>query len=117
MKEQRRLAAIVSADAAGYSRLRGRDESGTLGALKAFRREIVDPQIASHGGRIVKTTDDGLLLEFPSMIDAVGCAVEVPAVAAGAVDVQERLCAEILKLQLHATLHTSIRVASNVIAA
>jgi TolB-like protein/class 3 adenylate cyclase/Tfp pilus assembly protein PilF len=77
MREQRRLAAIVSADVAGYSRLMGRDESGTLAALKALRREVVDPRIATHGGRIVKTTGDGLLLEFPSVVDAVRCVVEV----------------------------------------
>src|SRR5215831_14644507 len=75
--EQRRLAAIVSADVAGYSRLMGQDESGTLLALKALRQEIVDPAVASHGGRIVKTTGDGLLLEFPSVVNAVRCAVEV----------------------------------------
>ena len=67
MTEQRRLAAIVSADVAGYSRLMGRDESGTLAALKTLRQEVVDPAIASHGGRIVKTTGDGLLLEFPNV--------------------------------------------------
>jgi TolB-like protein/class 3 adenylate cyclase len=77
VRDQRRLAAIVSADVAGYSRLMGRDESGTLAALKALRREIVDPQIAAHGGRIVKTTGDGLLLEFPSVVDAVHCVIEV----------------------------------------
>jgi TolB-like protein/class 3 adenylate cyclase/tetratricopeptide (TPR) repeat protein len=77
VREQRRLAAIVSADVAGYSRLMGRDESGTLAALKALRREMVDPRIATHGGRIVKTTGDGLLLEFPSVVDAVRCVVEV----------------------------------------
>jgi adenylate cyclase len=77
MTEQRRLAAIVSADVAGYSRLMGRDESGTLAALKALRREVVDPPIAAHGGRIVKTTGDGLLLEFPSVVDAVRCIIEV----------------------------------------
>ena len=77
MREQRRLAAIVSADVAGYSRLMGRDESGTLAALKALRREVIDPRIAAHGGRIVKTTGDGLLLEFPSVVDAVRCVVEV----------------------------------------
>jgi adenylate cyclase len=75
--EQRRLAAIVSADVAGYSRLMGKDESGTLAALKALRQEVVDPAIATHGGRIVKTTGDGLLLEFPSVVNAVRCAVEV----------------------------------------
>jgi class 3 adenylate cyclase len=62
MTEQRRLAAIVSADVAGYSRLMGRGESGTLAAMKALRREIVDPRISAHNGRIVKTTGDGLLL-------------------------------------------------------
>ena len=67
MSEQRRLAAIVSADVAGYSRLMGRDESGTLAALKALRREVIDPLIARHNGRIVKTTGDGLLLEFASV--------------------------------------------------
>src|SRR5215208_5523606 len=77
MTEQRRLAAIVSADVAGYSRLMGRDESGTLAALKSIRQEVVDPAIATHGGRIVKTTGDGLLLEFPSVVNAVRCAVEV----------------------------------------
>src|SRR6185295_5938797 len=77
MTEQRRLAAIVSADVAGYSRLMGRDESGTLAALKALRQEVVDPGISSHGGRIVKTTGDGLLLEFPSVVNAVRCAFEV----------------------------------------
>jgi len=76
-REQRRLAAIVSADVAGYSRLMGRDESGTLAALKALRREVVDPKIAAHAGRIVKTTGDGLLLEFPSVVDAVRCMIEV----------------------------------------
>jgi len=76
-REQRRLAAIVSADIAGYSRLMGRDESGTLAALKALRAGIVDPAIAAHGGRIVKTTGDGLLLEFPSVVDAVRCVIGV----------------------------------------
>src|SRR6185437_4303854 len=71
--DQRRLAAIVSADVVGYSRLMGRDESGTLAALKAHRRELIDPKIEEYGGRIVKTTGDGLLLEFPSVVDAVRC--------------------------------------------
>ena len=77
MTEQRRLAAIVSADVSGYSRLMGRDETGTLAALKVLRREVIDPAIASHGGRVVKTTGDGLLLEFPSVVNAVRCAIEV----------------------------------------
>jgi len=76
-RDQRRLAAIVSADVAGYSRLMGRDESGTLDALKAHRRELIDAKIAEYGGRIVKTTGDGLLLEFPSVVEAVRCAVDV----------------------------------------
>jgi len=58
-REQRRLAAIVAADVVGYSRLMGGDETGTLAALKALRRELVDPKIADHGGRLVKTTGDG----------------------------------------------------------
>lgn len=76
-REQRRLAAVVSSDLAGYSRLMGEDESGTLAALKAARREIVDPRIAKHGGRIVKTTGDGLLLEFASAVDAVRSSIEI----------------------------------------
>jgi adenylate cyclase len=88
--EQRRLAAIVSADVAGYSRLMGRDESGALAALKAVRQEVVDPAIAMHGGRIVKTTGDGLLLEFPSVVNATRCAIEVQtAMASKTVDVPE----------------------------
>ena len=74
---ERRLAAILAADVAGYSRLMGADEEGTLAALKAIRRELGDPKIAEHHGRIVKTTGDGLLVEFPSVVDAVRCAVEV----------------------------------------
>jgi adenylate cyclase len=81
-REHRRLAAIVSADVAGYSRLMGRDESGTLAALKALRREVVDPRITTHGGRIVKTTGDGLLLEFRSVVDAVRCVVGIQAAMA-----------------------------------
>ena len=73
----RRLAAILAADVAGYSRLMGADEEGTLERLKALRRELLDPKIAEHQGRIVKTTGDGLLVEFASVVDAVRCAVEV----------------------------------------
>lgn len=76
-RDQRRLAAIVSADVAGYSRLMGEEESRTLAALKAHRRELIDPKITEYGGRIVKTTGDGLLLEFPSVVEAVRCAVDV----------------------------------------
>lgn len=76
-RDHRRLAAIVSADVVGYSLLMGRDESATLSALKAHRRELIDPKIAEYDGRIVKTTGDGLLLEFASVVDAVRCAVDV----------------------------------------
>jgi adenylate cyclase len=77
MSQTRRLAAILAADVAGYSRLMGEDEEGTLARLKALRREVADPKIKEHHGRIVKTTGDGLLLEFASVVDAVRCAVEV----------------------------------------
>jgi len=73
----RRLAAILAADVAGYSRLTGADEEGTLAELKAIRRELGDPKVKEHRGRIVKTTGDGLLIEFASVVDAVRCAVEV----------------------------------------
>ena len=74
---ERRLAAILAADVAGYSRLMGADEEGTLAALKAIRRDLIDPRITEHRGRIVKTTGDGLLVEFASVVDAVRCAVDV----------------------------------------
>ena len=74
---QRRLAAILAADVVGYGRLMNIDEVRTLEALKAHRRELVDPAIASHHGRIVKTTGDGALVEFASVVDAVGCAVVI----------------------------------------
>ncbi len=74
---ERRLAAILAADVAGYSRLMGADEEGTLARLKAHRRELINPKIAEHQGRIVKTTGDGILIEFPSVVEAVRCAVEV----------------------------------------
>jgi adenylate cyclase len=73
----RRLAAIFAGDIAGYSRLMAADEEGTLGQLKAHRKELVDPKITEHRGRIVKTTGDGMLVEFVSVVDAVRCAVEI----------------------------------------
>jgi adenylate cyclase len=79
MTATRRLAAILAADVAGYSRLIGADESGTLQALKAIRAELIDPTIAAHNGRLVKTTGDGLLVEFSSVVDALRCASEVQA--------------------------------------
>ncbi len=72
---ERRLAAILAADVAGYSRLIGVDEEGTLMALRALRRELIDPAIAEHRGRIVKTTGDGMLVEFASVLDALRCAI------------------------------------------
>jgi adenylate cyclase len=77
MNSTRRLAAILAADVAGYSRLMGADEEGTHEQLKGHLREAVEPKIAEHHGRIVKNTGDGFLGEFPSVVDAVRCAVEV----------------------------------------
>jgi adenylate cyclase len=74
---KRRLAAILAADIAGYSRLMGTDEEGTLARLKSYRSELIDPKNKQHRGRIVKTTGDGILIEFPSVVDAVRCAIEV----------------------------------------
>jgi adenylate cyclase len=74
---ERRLTAILAADVAGYSRLMGQDEAGTLARLRSHRRELIDPKIAEHKGRIVKTTGDGMLVEFPSVVEAVACAVAV----------------------------------------
>jgi TolB-like protein/class 3 adenylate cyclase len=74
---QRRLAAILAADVAGYSRMMGIDEEGTLARLKAHRRTLLDPKIEEHQGRLVKTTGDGLLAEFASVVDAVRCAVDI----------------------------------------
>src|SRR5271169_3905283 len=74
---ERRLAAIVAADIAGYSRLMGVDEEGTLARLKAHRKVLIDPKITEHHGRIIKTTGDGMLVEFASVVDAVRCMVEI----------------------------------------
>src|SRR5437763_15520874 len=77
MPATRRLAAILAADIAGYSRLMGADEEGTLARLKALRAELIDPGIAQHNGRIVETTGDGMLVEFGSVVDAMRCATRV----------------------------------------
>ena len=77
MSQSRHLAAILAADVAGYSRLMGEDEEGTLARLNAHRRELSDPMVAEHHGRNVKTTGDGLLIEFPSVVEAVSCALAV----------------------------------------
>ena len=74
---QRRLAAVLAADVVGYSRLMGIDEAGTLARLKAMRRDILDPTIAAHSGRVVKLMGDGMLVEFASAVDAVACAIEI----------------------------------------
>src|SRR5215469_3761081 len=83
MSQTRRLAAILAADVAGYSRLIGADEGGTLERLRGLRRELLDPKIAEYRGRLVKTTGDGLLVEFGSVVDALRCAVEVQREMAG----------------------------------
>src|SRR5215471_24048 len=96
MASTRRLAAILAADVAGYSRLMGEDEEGTLAALKAIRRELSDPKVKEHRGRIVKITCDGLLIEFASVVDAVRCAVEVQqAIAERNADVPPDRCIEL----------------------
>ncbi len=77
MGVERRLAEIMSADVVGYSRLMGEDETGTLAALKAHRKELIDPKVAEHNGRIVKLMGDGALVEFPSVVKAMQCAVEI----------------------------------------
>ena len=82
VRVERRLAAILAADVAGYSRLIEADEEGTLGRLKSLRAEIIDPKIAGLRGRIVKTTGDGLLVEFASIVDALRCAAEMQAAMA-----------------------------------
>ncbi len=87
---ERRLAAILAADVAGYSRLIEADEEGTLRRLKTLRAELIDPQITRHHGRIVKTTGDGLLLEFASVVDAMRCAAEMQAAMAKANDAMPR---------------------------
>ncbi|SDJ53095.1 adenylate cyclase [Bradyrhizobium sp. Rc2d] len=74
---KRKLAAILAADIAGYSRLMGADEAGTLARLKECRRELIDPKNKQYRGRLVKTTGDGMLIEFPSVVDAVSCSIEV----------------------------------------
>jgi adenylate cyclase len=79
MSQTRRLAAILAADVAGYSRLIGADEGGGLQTFKTIREEVFDPKIAAHHGRLVKTTDDGFLAEFSSVVDALSCATEIQA--------------------------------------
>src|SRR6201987_2161430 len=77
MSQTRRVAAILAADVAGYSRLIGEDEEGTLNRLRSIRADVINPRITEHHGRIVKTTGDGLLVEFTSVVDALRCASEI----------------------------------------
>jgi adenylate cyclase len=77
LAENRKLAAILAADVAGYSKLAGADEERTLARLRALRSDLIDPTIAVHNGRVVKRTGDGVLIEFRSVVDAVRCAIEV----------------------------------------
>jgi len=74
---ERRLTAILAADVVGFSRLVGGDEAGTIAALKSLRTNLTDPKISEHNGRIVKLTGDGMLVEFPSVVSAVACAVDI----------------------------------------
>jgi adenylate cyclase len=76
-RAKRRLSAVLSADVAGYSRMVGVDEEGTIAQLRSLRGELIDAAIASHRGRIIKTTGDGILAEFPSVVDAGRCALDV----------------------------------------
>jgi TolB-like protein len=77
VRPQRRLAAILAADVVGYSRLMGQDEEGTVAALRDLRARVIDPKISEHSGRVFKTTGDGVLAEFPSVVDAVACGVDI----------------------------------------
>jgi adenylate cyclase len=89
-RAQRRLAAILAADVVGYSGLMEADEAGTLATLKALRRHLIDPKMAAYGGRVVKLMGDGMLAEFPSVVDALACAIDVQeAVARRNVDLPE----------------------------
>jgi len=112
---ERRLAAILAADVAGYSRLIGVDEEGTLARLKAHRSELIDPKIAEHRGRIVKTTGDGMLVEFASVVDALRCATEVQ--AAMAVRNAEVPKEKLIEFRMGINLGDVILIAEDVITA
>jgi class 3 adenylate cyclase len=100
-REQRRLAAIVAADVVGYSRLMGRDESGTLARLREHRKQRFEPTLARHGGRLVKLTGDGALAEFPSAVDALSAAVEFQQAMADANLDQSEDTAIVFRIGLH----------------
>ena len=97
----RRLAAILAADVVGYSRLMGRDENGTLARLKAHRTERLEPVLARHGGRLVKLTGDGALIEFPSAVDALSAAIEFQQVMAEANQGQPEDTRIVFRIGLH----------------
>ncbi len=105
---ERRLAAIMSADVAGYSCLMGANESGTLAALKALRRDVFAPQVAAHRGRVVKLMGDGALVEFSSMVNAVDCAIAVQKALA------ERPAEEPIKLRIGVNLDDIIIEGSDI---
>src|ERR1044071_3157113 len=90
MNSVRRLAAVLAADVVGYSRLMGTDEEGTLARLRNILRAVVNPKVAEHRGRIVKTTGDGILAEFQSVVDALRCAVEIQTAIASAAQPPDR---------------------------
>ena len=100
-REQRRLAAIVAADVVGYSRLMGRDESGTLARLREHRQQRLEPTLARHGGRLVKLTGDGALVEFPSAVDALSAAIEFQQAMAEANRDQPEDTAIVFRIGLH----------------
>src|SRR5262245_32730854 len=100
-REQRKLAAIVAADVVGYSRLMGRDESGTLARLRENRSEHLDPILAKYGGRLVKLTGDGALIEFASAVDALSAAIEFQQAMAEANGDQPADTALVFRIGLH----------------
>jgi adenylate cyclase len=100
-REQRRLAAILAADVVGYSRLTGQDESGTVARLREHRRQRLEPTLARHGGRLVKTTGDGALAEFPSAVDALGAAIEFQQLMADSSPDQPENARIVFRIGLH----------------
>ena len=100
-REQRKLAAIIAADVVGYSRLMGRDESGTLARLRKNRSEHLDPVLAKYGGRLVKLTGDGALVEFASAVDALSAAIEFQQAMAEANGDQPADTALVFRMGLH----------------
>ena len=100
-REQRKLAAILAADVVGYSRLMGRDESGTLARLREHRKQRFEPTLARHGGRLVKLTGDGVLAEFPSAVDALSAAIEFQQTMAEANEHQSEDTAIVFRIGLH----------------